>query len=192
LLTEIQRTAEDRAMNVAMGKELVTTYIRAGKSIEAISAIRGQITETRQQFRASSPELASDLAKAAATLLELEAVDEAESILRECLAIREQSKPDAWTTFNTKSMLGGALLHQGKKLLSGSPEAATEKFSESEQLLLDGYAGMKSREARMPSDAKPRLQEAVERLVDLYEVWNKPVELSKWRQQADETGIVPN
>ena len=35
---------------------------------------------------------------------------EAEPLLRECLAIRERTQADAWTTFNTKSLLGGALL----------------------------------------------------------------------------------
>jgi len=33
-------------------------------------------------------------------------------VLRECVAIREKTQPDAWTTFNTQSMLGGALLGQ--------------------------------------------------------------------------------
>ena len=35
---------------------------------------------------------------------------DAEPVLRECLAMRLQKEPDAWTTFNTKSLLGAALL----------------------------------------------------------------------------------
>jgi len=34
--------------------------------------------------------------------------------MSECLAIRAKKEPDAWTTFNTKSLLGGALLGQKK------------------------------------------------------------------------------
>ena len=48
----------------------------------------------------------------------------AEEMLRECLAIREKKEPEAWTTFDTKSMLGGALLGQ-------------KKYAEAEPLLLD-------------------------------------------------------
>lgn len=33
-----------------------------------------------------------------------------EVLLRDCLAIREKKQPDHWTTFDTKSMLGGELL----------------------------------------------------------------------------------
>ena len=39
---------------------------------------------------------------------------EAEPVLRECLAIREKNQPDEWSTFNTRSQLGGSLLGQGK------------------------------------------------------------------------------
>ena len=54
-------------------------------------------------------------------------------MLREVLAIREKVRPDAWTTFNTKSMLGEALLGQ-------------KRYAEAEPLLLAGYRGMKERE----------------------------------------------
>jgi hypothetical protein len=31
---------------------------------------------------------------------------EAEPLLRECLAIRQQKEPDVWTTFETQALLG--------------------------------------------------------------------------------------
>ena len=43
------------------------------------------------------------------SLLQMKKWTEAEPLLRECLAIREKSQPDDWSTFYTKSMLGGAL-----------------------------------------------------------------------------------
>ena len=63
---------------------------------------------------------------------------EAEAILRECLAIREKAQPDDWTTFNTRSQLGGSLMGQ-------------KKFAEAEPLILAGYEGMKAREAKIPA-----------------------------------------
>ena len=85
---------------------------------------------------------------------------EAELKLRECLTIRQKIQPDDWTTFDTKSMLGEALLDQ-------------KKFADAEPLLLSGYEGMKQREDTIPSQEKPRLTKALERLVKLYEAWGK-------------------
>src|SRR5262249_50916540 len=80
---------------------------------------------------------------------------EAEKVLAECLAVREKTLPGHWTTFNTKSMLGAALLGQ-------------KKYTEAEPLLLAGYEGLKQRAVTIPPLARPRLTEALERLVQLY------------------------
>ena len=93
---------------------------------------------------------------------------EAEPLLRECLAIRELKEPDDWRTFNTKSLLGGALLGQ-------------RKYTEAEPLLLAGYEGMRQREATIPEPGKPRLPEALDRLIDLYTATSKAEDVKKWR-----------
>ena len=41
-------------------------------------------------------------------------------------------------------------------------------------LLLQGYEGMKRRAVKIPPQAKVRLTEALERLVQLYDGWGKP------------------
>ena len=97
---------------------------------------------------------------------------DAEPVLRECLALREKQQPDAWTTFNTKSMLGAALLGQ-------------KKYADAEPLLLSGYEGMKEREAMIPPPGKVRLPEALERLVQLYDDWGKPDQAAEWRAKLD-------
>jgi hypothetical protein len=98
--------------------------------------------------------------------------DEAESPLTEALAIREKKVPDAWTTFNTKSMLGGALVGQ-------------KKYADAEPLLLAGYEGMKKREDKIPAYGKIRLTEAVERLVQHYDATDKKDEAAKWRKELE-------
>ncbi|MFL5245931.1 MAG: hypothetical protein ACJ8FY_28000 [Gemmataceae bacterium] len=57
---------------------------------------------------------ASELAQLNGNLFRQKKQTEAESPLRECLAIREKLQADASTTFNMKSMLGGVLLSQNK------------------------------------------------------------------------------
>src|SRR5271157_1117852 len=68
---------------------------------------------------------------------------ESEPLLRECLAVREKKETDDWRTFNTKSMLGGALLGQ-------------KKYAEAEPLLLAGYEGIKKQEKTMPPRGNTR------------------------------------
>jgi hypothetical protein len=105
-------------------------------------------------------------------MLRLDEHAEAESLLRECLTIREAKAPEDWTTFNTKSLLGAALLGQ-------------QRFDEAKPLLLDGYRGMKEREATIPAEAAVRIPEALERLVRFYEATGEPTEAAAWRAELD-------
>ena len=55
-------------------------------------------------------------------------------------------------------------------------------YAEAEPLLLAGYEGMKAREAKVP---KPRLTQAGERIVKLYEAWGQPEKAAEWRAKLD-------
>jgi protoporphyrinogen oxidase len=112
------------------------------------------------------------LAPLGQALIALKAWDEAEPLLCECLAIREKAKPDDWMTFNTRSMLGGALLAQNK-------------LAEAEPLLLDGYKGMKDREVAIPPQGKVRIAEALDRLVQLYVANGDAAEAAAWRSKLE-------
>ena len=90
--------------------------------------------------------------------------------LRDCLAIRKKQEPDAWTTFNTQSMLGAALLGQ-------------QKYAEAEPLLVQGYEGMKQRAAKNPANGEVRLTDALERLVQLYDATRNTAEAERWRKE---------
>ena len=102
--------------------------------------------------------------------LRLDKYVEAESDLRAGLEHREKVMPESWATFNTKSMLGGSLLGQ-------------KKYADAEPLLRTGYEGMKQREKTIPAQAKVRLSEALDRLIELFIATNKPDEAKKWRAE---------
>jgi len=93
-----------------------------------------------------------------------------EPILHECLALREKIQPDEWSTFNTRSQLGGSLLGQNN-------------YAEAEPLILAGYEGLKAREAKIPALSKTYLQKAAERVVKLYEDWGKKERAGEWRRK---------
>jgi tetratricopeptide (TPR) repeat protein len=165
--------AKRRFQHVYAGVIIGTTsaaYEQAGQLDKAEGWRRQWLAIVKQQAGADSPACAGELAALGLNLLHQKRWADAESILRECLAIREKKQPDAWQTFNTQSQLGGALLGQ-------------KKYAEAEPLLLKGYAGMKAREKSIPRQASTRIPEAEGMLIDLYTATNKPDELKKWQAE---------
>lgn len=69
-----------------------------------------------------------------------------------------------------QALLGGALLAQ-------------QKWAEAEPHLLQGYQGMKEREAAVPAPARHHLAEALERLVRLYEAWGRHDQAAPFRAE---------
>ena len=118
---------------------------------------------------------AGELASLGLSLLQQKKWSEAKTELRECLVIREKSQPNEWTTFRTQSLLGGSLLGQ-------------EKYGEAEPLLLAGYEGIKKQENAIPPAARIRLNEAIDRLIELYAATGKPDELKKWQIEREKLG----
>src|SRR5262249_34444993 len=126
--------------------------------------------ETRFARPKESPQFAGVMAHVGHGLMAQNKWAEAERPLRRCLAIREKIQPDAWNTFNTQSLLGGALVGQ-------------KKYADAEPLLLRGYAGMKQREKTIPPPGKISLTEALDRLIELYTATNQPDEVKKWQAE---------
>lgn len=145
--------------------QLAVAYRLAGRSDDA-SRLYDQNPDSSSH--------AAALAVQGSVLLSQKKPAEAELKLRECLAIRQKTQPDDWTTFDTKSMLGEALLDQNK-------------YADAEPLLLSGYEGMKQREARVPAPDKAHLTKALERLVHLYAAWPKKDNAARWRKELEAT-----
>ena len=116
---------------------------------------------------------AGELAVLGLSLLQRKKWVDAEPVLRECLALREDKDPDAWTTFNARSMLGEALNGQNKP-------------AEAEPLLVQGYEGLRQRAEKIPKEGKHRLAESLERLVQLYEATGKQDKAKRWQKKLAE------
>jgi hypothetical protein len=98
---------------------------------------------------------------------------EAETLFRDLLSVRQKQSPADWMMFQAQSLLGAALVGQ-------------KKYSDAEPLLLAGYAGMKQRESDIPMESKRRLVEALGRLVQLYDGWDKNDKADEWRKKLDD------
>jgi hypothetical protein len=62
-----------------------------------------------------------------------------------------------------------------------------QKYADAEPLLLQGYEGMKQREARIEVNNKFRLTDALERLVQLYDATGQKAKADEWRHKLEET-----
>jgi len=154
------------------GERLMQVYINTGKRAEGIALLNDWLAWDRESLAPESLPLSGRLIRFGFILTQLKAWPEAEKVLRESLAIRTAAEPEAWTTFNTQSLLGEALLGQ-------------KKYAAAEPLLMQGYAGMKEQQARIPPEARARFVEALQRLVKLYEAWDKPEDAAKWQAELD-------
>jgi serine/threonine protein kinase len=174
--------AEDRAEKIPGGRppqlegicsELATIYELVGELAKAEKYHR-QILEQVRRKGEDSLQMAGALAVLGYNLLKQQKYDEAETIMRQCLTLREKLWPGAWTTHNAASMLGAALLGQ-------------KKYAEAEPLLKKGYEGMKAQQQKIPPQGQVRLTEALKRLVRLYEANGNREERDRWLKVLQQT-----
>jgi serine/threonine protein kinase len=156
---------------LSMGN-LGQAYALAKQGDKAAATFGAFVDGKRKASPKDSAQFAALLAQVSRHLLNCGQHVAAEPLLRECLANREKTQPDAWTTFNTMSMLGGALLGQ-------------KKYVDAEPLLLKGYDGMKAREKTIPQSGggELRIPNALDRLIEFCTATNQQEELKKWRAE---------
>lgn len=168
-LTAAKRGPNHAATHRARGL-LARAYLLAGRPAEGLPLLAEFLAAQRKELGAGSPRLAGILAQAGLELTTAGQHAEAERVLRESLDIRGPKEPDAWTTFDTHSLLGGSLLGQ-------------KKYAEAEPHLLKGYHGMKQREGKIAPGSRSRLAEAADRLVALYTALGNPDKAEEWRAE---------
>jgi len=153
------------------------------RRLAAAQLLRGDIADAQSladelfEVEADMPvipdlEWANTLVKLAIVQMEHQNFLATETDLRACLAIRSARDPNSWRVSNTLSLLGSSL-------------AAQKRFEEAEQFLIDGYNGLRQREAQIPEQYRNRLWDAVERLVALYASWGKAEETRRWQSVLD-------
>jgi serine/threonine protein kinase len=180
-------------------------HYNAGSVVESLIACHEQLKQfdraeewrrkwlpvVKERAGPDSLPYAGELAALGSILLRQEKWADAEPVLRESLAIFEKKQPEAWTTFDAKSMLGGALLGRARGASKGGGEEALARaagfYREAEPLLLTGYDGMKRRETTVPANDKIRLTRALERLVQLYEALDRKDAVARWRKELEAT-----
>jgi serine/threonine protein kinase len=139
-----------------VGVEYLDGLLRAGQSQKGSDVLEALLADARKDNLPGSVALAKQLVLIGSVLLRSSEFALAEPILRECVAIRQQEKPDEWSTFNAVGLLGECLLKEEKPL-------------EAEPLLTTAIAGMQLHLAEGPKDASARRETLIDTLAELLE-----------------------
>jgi eukaryotic-like serine/threonine-protein kinase len=166
------KLGSDHPATLTTSNNFAWTYLDAGRPREAVPLLDETLNLRKAKLGVEHRDTQTSMASLAFAYLALGDFDQAQPLLRDCLQLREKQEPDAWTTFATKSMLGGALLGQNH-------------YASAEPLLLQGYEGMKQRDQQIPSQSHPRLIEALQRIVQLYEAIMQQDNADKWRAELE-------
>jgi serine/threonine protein kinase/tetratricopeptide (TPR) repeat protein len=154
---------------------LAVTYDRGGQSARAEPLHQESVTLARERYRDGHPCVADAISHLGRNLLKQRMWAEAESILRQCLAARDQSAPSDWREFGTKALLGGALLGQ-------------KKYADAEPLLRGSYEGMKALAAGASPAERPQQRETLGWLIELAEAQRDMDAALRWRKELGPAG----
>jgi serine/threonine protein kinase len=169
LATARATLGDDDPVTAHLVLQLAWLLVDRGGFQEAEPLLREAVATERNRQPRDDERVADLLALHGRTLNKLTRYSEAEAVLRECLAIRQGSSPEGdWPIFNAMSMLGESLVGQGK-------------FAEAEPQLLNGHAGITDQSAAPHA----RKTGALERIVRLYEAWERPEQAAAWRAKLE-------
>ncbi len=167
---EEKALGENHATTVGTKHNLAVLYQKERKYAEA-GDLYSKVIRLRRQFQGTgAPEFDGELAALGTVRIELRRFAEAEPVLRESLELRKKRDPNGYPRYNSESLLGASLAGQGK-------------YSEAEPLLLSGFEGMRQLGDKLPETGKSRFKLAAERIVQLYESWDKPGKVAEWRDK---------
>lgn len=155
---------------------LVLAYHDAHKLDDGAKFVQSWLQDLRVKSGSESLSTAEGLACLGYIQLAQKEFANAESALRECMAIRMKKEPDAPLTISTKSLIGASLVEQ-------------KKFAEAERLLEEGYKGLVEleRKSALPNKYlyKRLLVENITYLVQLYEATGKKDKANIWRKKIE-------
>jgi eukaryotic-like serine/threonine-protein kinase len=138
---------------------------------EAEGLLREMLARLQREGKSNELLMTTALTGLGRTLLETGRCSEAEPLLREAVTIVENASPDDWNRYNALSLLGWSLVQQ-------------RRYAEPEPVVITAYDGMKAREVGTPAWQRSHLRQAAERVVRLYEAWQKPDQAAVWKAKV--------
>jgi tetratricopeptide (TPR) repeat protein len=168
------RLGVDHRVTIAAGLALARVREAQGDRDAAATLYRAALESARKN-PTDRDTLATALTESGRSRLAAGDGIAAEATLREALAIREAEMAQHWRTAEVRSLLGGALM--GEK-----------KTAEAAPLLRSGYEGMAGAAAAIPRVDRPRLAEALDRLIAAGEAAGTRAAVAAWKAERAKLG----
>ena len=165
---------EEHPSTLSSMAALAALYQEEGKSSAAEPLLTNALETSRRVLgpaHATTRLCAVSLAK---LRLEQQKYAEAETLLRGSLNAKDNEGPYSWQPFEHRSLLGLSLMEQSK-------------LAEAEPLLLAGYRGLLERKSVLPVAVS--VEQAGERVVQLYTRWGKADQAAQWRQEVQAAAL---
>lgn len=150
--------------------ELADLYRNTSRYSEAEELYDKALATSRIVLGADHPVTANALVSLGRMRLRQQRYSDATPLLREALAVREQKTPNAWGRYNAQSLLGAALAGQAQ-------------YTEAEPLLVAAHQGLIEQRANIPQANRSILDEAGERIIQMYQAWGRPEKAAEWREK---------
>ena len=148
--------------------ELALLYLMRHRYAQAEALFTDVLKSRRRILGEDHPRTLSTLASLGRVQVEQQKYSEAEVTLRDALSLYEKTGADIWERFYSQALLGASLMGQ-------------KRYPEAEPILIPAYSGMMQRAATIPSANRQTIVLSGERIVALYQAWNKPGKAAEWR-----------
>jgi len=161
---------EDHPLVALSLNNLATLLYTEGDSAAAEPLFREALAMRRKLLGNNHPDVAASLIGLGRLLTERGDPQAAKPLLHEGLEIRRQTLPaDHWLTANAESVLGDCL-------------AALRRYNEAEPLLVKSYSILKAKRGEEDKST----QQALNRIINLYQAWGKPDKAAPYRARLSE------
>jgi tetratricopeptide (TPR) repeat protein len=151
---------------------LAALYVKEGKNADA-EALAAKVLDVRRRVLGEQhPDTLRGISALGLVYVNLGKDAPAETLLRAGLSSYEKLSPDSWERYNCMSILGASLIGQSK-------------HQEAEPLVIEGYEGIAKRRSAIPPISSSALDEASQRVVNLYRSWDKPAKASEWARRLE-------
>jgi tetratricopeptide (TPR) repeat protein len=160
---------------------LAWLYRDTGRLDEALALFQETLRRQLAKLGADHPHRLMALNHTGTCLLKMKRYGEADTLLRDCLALRERKDPTSWWVGHTKSQLGQSAV-------------VLKRYAEAEPLLLEAHQELSAGKDKMPARYQGYVAEAARALADLYDAWGRNDRAAEWRKKLEvhqkESGIM--
>jgi non-specific serine/threonine protein kinase/serine/threonine-protein kinase len=157
---------------------LAVFYVNEGRNAEAEPLANKAMEIRRRVLGPEHPETVRSVNNLGLLYLKLRRYDQAESLLRTALSGFEKDVADGWERYNCQSMLGASI-------------AGQKRFQEGEPLVISAYQELVQRAAAIPPANASVVDQAGQRVIQLYRDWGRPEKVLEWAKRVGRQGAKP-